>query len=257
LESFFGDADLKYDIYIGGQARPIRQQGTLARMSLAYGINPNLSFGTTVRYLKTRVSSANQSAPILPSQYALDANLELLTLGLIVNWDLRDDTIYPTSGMLLNFEAIHGASVAGTDLRYSKAFVNFSHFLPLGERSVLASRLSSCTATDETPFFDQCSIGGTDNMRGFSATQFLDARLLSAQIEYRRELTGRIGAVVFAGAGMTGSDFGALRDGGVHSAAGLGLRIRISKKFPVDFSFDGSLNNDNERLLYIYVGQRF
>ncbi|MBL4768724.1 MAG: BamA/TamA family outer membrane protein [Rhodobacteraceae bacterium] len=256
FKSFLGDADLKYDIYFQNLAVPIRQQGTLARMSLAYGVTSKLSFGATVRYLNTNVSLANQSA-IVPPPIARDANLELLTLGVIANWDLRDDTIYPKSGLLLNFEAFHGINLDGPKLGYSKAFVNFSHFLSLGKSGVLATRLSTCTATEDTPFFDMCSLGGTDNMRGFSATEFLDQRLVSAQIEYRHELTGRIGAVVFAGAGMTGSEFSTLHEDGVHSAAGLGLRIRISRKFPVDFSIDGSLNNDNQKLLYIYVGQRF
>lgn len=257
FKSFFGEADLNYDIFVVGLPIPIRQKGTFARMSLAYGVTPKLSFGPTLRYLNTNISPANWNGPNLPPPYSLDANLELLSAGIIANWDLRDDTIYPTSGLLLNFEAFHGITLEGIELEYSKAFVNFSHFLALGDRGVLATRLSTCAASNETPFFDLCSLGGTDNMRGFSATQYFDQRLLSAQVEYRRELTGRVGAVAFAGAGMTGESFGTIDDGGVHSAAGFGLRVRISKKFPVDFSIDASLNNEDEKLVYIYVGQRF
>ncbi len=40
-------------------------------------------------------------------------------------------------------------------------------------------------------------------------------------------------------------------------AVGLGLRYRVSKKFPVDFAVDGSLSDEGDSLLYISVGQRF
>lgn len=255
--SFFGAADLKYDIYAGKIPLPIRQKGKLARMSLAYGVTSKLSFGAIMRYLDTNISSNSSRFPALPTPIARDASLQLLTVGIIADWDLRDDSLYPTSGLLLNFEAFRGVTLGGPDRDYAKAFVNFSHYLALGERGVLATRLSTCGATDDTPFFDKCSLGGTDSMRGFSSTQFLDNRTASLQLEYRHQLTGRIGGVLFAGAGAAGHDYGTLDAGGIHSAVGLGLRIRISRKFPVDFSIDGSLNNDGEKLLYIYVGQRF
>ncbi|WP_298855722.1 hypothetical protein [uncultured Ruegeria sp.] len=112
-------------------------------------------------------------------------------------------------------------------------------------------------ASDDTPFFDQCSLGATDAFRGFPVTQFLNLRSVSLQVEYRHRLTNRFGAVAFAGAGLTGDSFSNLSTGGTHSAAGLGARYRVSKKFPVDLSVDWARNNDSEDQLYIYVGQRF
>ena len=130
-------------------------------------------------------------------------------------------------------------------------------FHPLGDKGVLAARGALCGASDTTPFFDLCSLGGTDAMRGFPVTQFLDNRLASAQVEYRRVFAGRLGGVVFAGAGMVGADTEDLSVDDAHAAAGLGARIRLSRKFPVDFSIDASWNDEDEQLLYIYVGQRF
>jgi outer membrane translocation and assembly module TamA len=80
---------------------------------------------------------------------------------------------------------------------------------------------------------------------------------VSFQAEFRQRFTNRFGGVAFAGTGWTGDDFGSLRDNGTRSAAGLGLRYRLSRKFPVDFAVDYSHNDQDEGLLYIYVGQRF
>lgn len=94
-------------------------------------------------------------------------------------------------------------------------------------------------------------------MRGFNSTQYLDQRLFSVQAELRQRLGRRFGVVAFGGVGRTGPSFDQLRSGGAHAAGGIGLRYRVSMKFPVDFSVDASRNDQGEDLLYIYVGQRF
>ena len=53
-------------------------------------------------------------------------------------------------------------------------------------------RLVGCSAPGRVPFYDLCSLGGTDAFRGFNITQVLDNALLSTQIEYRKRLGKRI-----------------------------------------------------------------
>lgn len=120
---------------------------------------------------------------------------------------------------------------------------------------MIASRAAVCHATDAAPFFDACSLGGVDSFRGFNATQILNKRSMSTQLELRQSLSDRIGAVLFAGIGAAGPTFDNLNQSG--AAGGFGLRYRVSKKFPVDFSVDGSWNDEHEGLLYISIGQRF
>lgn len=126
-----------------------------------------------------------------------------------------------------------------------------------GSIGVLVAQILACTASDDTPFFDQCSLGSTDGFRAFSATQFLDLRSASIQVEYRQQFTKRLGMVAFGGVGMVGPNDKDLDIGGTHSAFGLGARYRVSKKFPLDFSVDLARNSLNENQLYVYVGQRF
>jgi len=116
-------------------------------------------------------------------------------------------------------------------------------------------RLVGCSAPGRVPFYDLCSLGGTDAFRGYNITQFLDNALVSAQVEYRKRLGKRIGVVAFGGVGAVGDAFDTLDD--VGSAVGLGLRYRVSQKFPVDFAVDGSVSEGGDGLLYISVGQRF
>jgi len=226
-------------------------------MSLAYGVTPQLSFGGALRYLNTKVTPDVPGLPPIPPPFNKFLNVEIASIGFISDWDRRDDTIYATRGGLLHVEAFHNVALAGLVEDYDKAYVTYTHYLKLGQSGVLVGHTAICGASFDTPFFDLCGLGVTDAFRGFSATQFIDRRSLSLQVEYRRQMTKRLGMVAFGGIGQVGPSFGDLDLGGTHSAAGLGMRYRVSKKFPLDFSIDVSRNNLGDNLLYIYVGQRF
>jgi hypothetical protein len=257
LSSFIGEADLNYDLFTSVGELPIRQQGTIARFGLLYGVTPQLSFGGSVKYLNSKIGLRNTGGVPIPPPFDLALDIEVFTLGFITDWDRRDDTIYPTSGSNLHFEANNGIARFAGSQNYQKFILLYDVFRSIGASSVFAGRIASCAASRNTPFFEQCSLGGTDSFRGFSATEFLDRGLASLQIEYRHRLSQRIGITVFGGIGGVGSSFGQLFDNGAQSAFGVGGRYRVSKKFPVDFSVDYTINDQDTGLLYIYVGQRY
>ncbi|PCH66534.1 MAG: hypothetical protein COC12_12900 [Rhodobacteraceae bacterium] len=257
FESMFAEADVRYDLFTPLGNLPIRQDGVLARMSLAYGVTSELSFGASLRYLDTTITPGAPGLPPIPPPFNKFLNTEVASLGLLAEWDRRDDTIYPTSGGYLQFEASRNVALSGFSQDYTKGFVNYTHYLKVGGAGVFAARASACSASVDTPFFDQCSLGSTDGFRGFSATQFLDLRSASIQVEYRQQFTKRLGMVAFGGIGMVGPNYKDLDIGGTHTAYGLGARYRVSKKFPLDFSIDLARNSLGEDQLYIYVGQRF
>lgn len=254
---FAGKADVRYDLYTPLGTFPVHQDGDLARFNLSYGITDNLSLGGVIRYLNTSISADIPGSPALPPSYNPDLRLEIVTAGLSADWDRRNNSDYPTDGSRLTAEATRGFFLDSNRASYDKAHAIYDLYQPLGDVSNVALRGVVCAATDETPFFDQCSIGATDNMRGFNSTQFLDLRSTSLQAEYRHRIGPRWGAVAFGGIGWTGADFTTLSEGGSHSAIGFGARYRVSKKFPVDFSVDISHNNLGDDQVYIYVGQRF
>ncbi len=250
-----GRADVKYDLYAGNAVIPLRQEGVLARAVLAYGVTPKLNFGLVTRYLDTSITTQSPLFPSLPPQFQPSANLAILNAGLQASWDKRDDTVYPTKGFRLKLSSQRGFIVDGIGNDYNKSFGLFDTYLSLGKDTVIANRTAICHATTAAPFFDACSVGGIDSFRGFNATQILDDRSLSAQLELRQRFGNRLGVVLFAGIGAAGPTFDNLNKSGV--AGGFGIRYRVSKKFPVDFAVDGSYNDNDEKLLYISVGQRF
>ncbi|MEX0319769.1 MAG: BamA/TamA family outer membrane protein [Ruegeria sp.] len=257
IKTLFARADVQYDLYTGAGILPVRQDGVLGQIGVSYGVTPDLSFGPSFRYLDTTVAPAFAGLPPIPPPFDQFLEVEILNVGLVADWDTRDDTIYPTRGHALHVSASRGIALSGLVQDYNKGYVNYSRYFPVSEKGVLAARASVCAASAEAPFFDQCGLGTTDGFRGFSATQFLDLRAASLQLEYRHRFTKRLGGVAFGGVGQVGPEFSELDAGGTHSAYGIGARYRVSRKFPLDFSVDVSRNSEQENTLYIYVGQRF
>ena len=250
------NADIKYDLFFEGLKLPIKQDGELFNGGITYAVSKTNTFGFNLRYLKTSIG-LNTEGTSIPVDLLPDLELELGSLGVSYEWDLRDNDDYPTSGSLVSATINRGFSLSEGSRAYNYASLNLNAYRTVGEEKVVAGRLSACAASTDAPFFDKCSIGFTDGFRGFNPTQFYDTRLISAQTEYRQRLSNRFGFVAFVGIGWTGSELESLTENGERIAGGFGLRYRVSEKFPVDVSVDVTTNNDSEEFLYIFVGQRF
>jgi len=251
------DADLFYELYVLGVPVPIQQSAQGARAEFNYGLTPDLSFGFGLAYAKTKVTLDDGSGGLLPTPVRRDSDLGILKFSLLGEWDRRDDTIYPTSGTLVKADLSFNQVTNIRDREYGKGTLKLSGYLPVFGNGVLASQAVFCAAGASAPFFDSCAIGPTDSFRGYAPTEFLNNGLFSVQAEYRGRFNHRFGYVVFAGTGAVGNDLGEAIGGAYHAAAGVGLRIRLSKKFPVDYAIDVSRNEQGQDYLYISVGQRF
>lgn len=249
------DADINYDLISRLGTLPIEQTGELYKLKLLYGITPEFRLGASARYLESTIRSSDPIFPNLPTHIRLPNGFSTVGFGLVADYARLDDKIYPTTGFNLAFSSTYNKPSNRFGNEYFKSILTYDKYITAGNDGVLALRLVGCSAPGRVPFYDLCSLGGTDSFRGYNITQFLDNALLSSQVEYRKRLGKRIGVVAFGGVGAVGDGFDDLDD--VGSAIGLGLRYRVSKKFPVDFAVDGSINDEGDRLLYISVGQRF
>jgi outer membrane protein assembly factor BamA len=251
---FGGTVEVNYDLFVLGEAIPISQEGDLAQMELLYGFTPELASGLGFRYLNTSIT--RESGGILPNWADRDAELKIASYGWLFDWDRRNDSFYPTTGSNLGF-SLYQNEILDTDRDYQKAVLLFDYYLSPLPRGVIATRLALCQVSDGTPFFDACSLGGTDSFRGFSVTEHLGEQLASFQAAYRGLIGDRFGYAVFAGAGQVNTRFDLSRDDNLNYAGGVGVRYRLTEKFPLDLSADVALNDDREETFYVYVGQRF
>ena len=99
-------------------------------------------------------------------------------LGPHLERDTRDDQFYPRRGTLFDGMALFGSEAVGGKRTYQIYQVALSSYRGVGARQVLASRVNSCFASDEAPFYDLCMIGQSQDLRGYTTGRFRDHAML-------------------------------------------------------------------------------
>lgn len=257
--SMFGKARANYSIYGIGKLRfppvPLSQEGTFSRLGIGYGISDTFTLGVDAQYLDTTIRANGSGTFPLPNLPGLGIGVRQIVVGPTIEFDTRDDTIYPSQGFYGSLNIQRGFGLGNFDNRFTRGIAVAKGYVPVGERGVLAVAATACKASRAAPFFNMCSIGASDKLRGYAAGQYIDNALLSAQAEFRLRLSKRLGVVAFAGASAVGSDLSDL--GSPVYAGGAGIRFRLSKDYPLDFSIDQTINGDGESSTYVYIGQSF
>lgn len=253
LDAMAGRVDLRYRLRVEERNFDIAQEFPIYQIGVQRAVQPDTFLGLRLRYMETDVALDGGGA--LPGAILQDRSSSIGQLELTVDASNLDDSDYPTRGYRISGAIGTGRVIDPVERSFDKSYLNASGFLPLGG-GVLAGEFSLCGASSSTPFYLRCSLGGTDNLRGFSPTEYLGTSLISAQGEYRGRFSNRWGYTLFAGAGNVGDSLG----GGLPDivyAGGAGLRLRISDEFKLDVSLDAAVNNFEETEVYLYVGQRF
>ncbi|MXU64774.1 BamA/TamA family outer membrane protein [Oceanomicrobium pacificus] len=256
LGLLLGKAEVNYDFFGIGRSDlrlPIAQDALFAQVTAAYGFTPDILLGLKARYIDSEIDLDLGSG--LPPD--LRPRVESLLAGPTVELDFRDDDFYPTDGFHADLELLQSAPLESDTLDFTVASARMENYLPFGPDMMVATRLAACGVDGDAPFYELCTIGGTDGFRGYPVGQFRDYALLSAQAEFRSRLTERIGFTAFVGAGQTAADFGSFGSRDPALAGGAGFRFRLSKDFGLDFSIDAAANVDGDLTTYVYVGQRF
>jgi hypothetical protein len=86
--------------------------------------------------------------------------------------------------------------------------------------------------------------------------RYRDQVMTTAQAEVRWHSRGRFGAVSFFGLGQVAPDLGGLGEASILPAGGLGLRYKLTQRFPMHMRFDYAWGK-KENLFYFSVAEAF
>lgn len=264
LGAFLGEGDINYDLPIAGDlVLPLSQQVAGGAVRLEYGFSDQLKAGGAIAYLDSSITLGPGSS--IPEFLRPDLEVDLFRLSFDVVHDTRDNTFYPTQGTYLSLslgyghieDALFEGRLKIDERDYPKIVGKGSAFWDVGDDAVLGANATLCGTSSDAPFFDTCGVGFADGLRGFSTLGALANYSASAQVEYRGRLSERFGYVVFAGTGAGGDEIGDLSFDNGGLAGGVGLRIRLSKDFGLDYAIDYARNLDDEEFVYLSLGQKF
>jgi len=197
------------------------------------------------------------SIPDFPEIPDPDFNVRTAALGARVERDSRDSQFYPHSGSLVDTMLEFHDPAFGAQRTYQNVQISYQGYHGFRERNVIAYRGSVCIAAGKhVPFFDLCSLGHSEDIRGYAVGQFQDRRMLVGQVEYRRDLFWRIGAVGFFGAGEVAEKFSDFIAKNILPGGGLGVRFQLAKQNHINLRFDYAWGKDSSAF-YVSLSEAF
>jgi outer membrane protein assembly factor BamA len=149
-----------------------------------------------------------------------------------IAYDWRDNPVRPSKGGLEQIAMTYHHGVGRDhDLGYLTGQLDLQHFVNLYKERIVAVRLlvegiSRPDNTSPLPFYLKHSLGGKDNLRGFSNRRFVDNHLILMTVEYRYAIYFGADMFIFLDEGRV---FNTFRDNFSLSnwrySAGFGLRL--------------------------------
>lgn len=259
-----GYGDFNIDFYgIGPEAGDrgfsigLNEKGAGGTAEFLVRVRPHLYLGPRYRGAVVKSSLDETEFPFpdldLPE---IGFQNEISSLGLSGEFDTRDSEFAPRRGIYSTAEWLAADEAFGSDYNYGRAALAVNGYHGLGEKTVLAWRGSACWTGDGAPFYDLCTYGSSNDLRGYPMGQYRDHAMFAVQTELRQHLFWRFGGVAFAGVGEVASDFGDFSADHLLPAAGFGVRFEASKSYGVNLSIDYAFGKDTEGL-YFYVGEAF
>jgi hypothetical protein len=184
--------------------------------------------------------------PGIPKEELDDATAGL---GLIVNYDSRDNIISPSDGHLAKLHTIFYNEAFGGDYDYTKVKVSSYSYWPVMQSVVMGVRLEGDFLDGEAPFYDFPYI----DMRGIPALRYQDENVIVGELEARWDFTFRWSLVGFGGAGLTAESIGDLGDESAKWAGGGGFRYLIARRLGLRVGLDVAVGPE-DTVLYMGVG---
>jgi outer membrane protein assembly factor BamA len=236
---------------------PLNQKGAFLVLKALGEVAPGMYLGAQYRWLKIESTfdpgALGTTGIALPP---LSGEAILSGLGLLAEYDTRDNELNPRQGAYLSLSSNFSSTALGSDFDYRTAYLAYNRYMPAGPSGVLALRASACAAGGDVPFYELCLFGAHNDLRGYPAGRYRDNTLLTMQGEYRWRFHPRWGLVGFAGVGEVADAFSDFDADHVLPSVGAGLRFLASKEYHVNVSMDYALGEDS-RAFYFYIAEAF
>lgn len=155
-------------------------------------------------------------------------------------YDSRSNILNAQSGWYVEFTVGHYDKAFGSDYNFDLTRLDLRKYWDLSSRDyqVFALQLKTHFASSGAPLAELAFFGSEEIMRGFYEGRFIEKSMIAFQAEYRRTLFGRLGGVVFIGAGDVEDDLGDFRLRRFRPSAGFGLRFLLDKRENLNLRFD-------------------
>lgn len=166
---------------------------------------------------------------LLASGQIAGSNGQLLSgLGLVLNYDTRENIFQPIQGVFHQFSYMSFQRYFGSNFTFSQYQLDMRKYLEVHPRHVLVGQ-AWLSFTAGNPTFQHISlIGGSERMRGFFEGKYRDLHAMVYQTEYRLPVYRKLGLVVFGNAGQVASTLKGFSLQRFSYGGGIGFRYKLN-----------------------------
>ena len=179
-------------------------------------------------------------------------------IGYVISQDSRDNVLFPTEGVFMNFKNQFYMNWLGSDVEFTKFTINYTRFFDLkkDQRHILIGRLNTEIGTGDVPFQGQ-SVVGRDDLRGYSQGKYRGNQVYALQSEYRWMFNkSKFGLVGFLGVASAVENFGDAFSSEVLPGIGAGIRYRLLPDMKVNIGLDVGVGKDDYSITF-RIGEAF
>jgi hypothetical protein len=177
-------------------------------------------------------------------------------LGIVANWDSRDNTFATQSGTFYQLTTLFYRSAFGSDYSYDDIQFDLRNFFTTFSDHVIAVQGVGEFIDGEAPFQNLAKFGGQNVLRGYFDGRYRDKHGVALQAEYRIPVWWRIGIVGFAGIAQVAERISSFSMDRFWFAGGVGLRFAWNPEERVNLRLDYGVGN-NSSGLYITMTEAF
>jgi len=219
-------------------------------------ISGNISGGISLFYESRTLSEFKPNGLLEPGIILGSRGGTTLGIGVVAQWDTRDNIFTPTMGRYHQFLLQTSSPKLGSDFDFSRLVVDMREYLSLTEETVLAAHALATVVSGSAPFHKLAELGGSEIMRGYYEGRYRDRKFLAAQLEYRYPIYWRFNGVVFAGFGDVAPTLSRFRLNDVKPSYGFGVRYMFDTDEKLSLRFDFGFGK-NVSGVYITAGEAF
>lgn len=201
------------------------------------------------------VPKDNESAVTPPPEEQLDSTMSVI--GPVAVYDTRDNHDQPRQGVYLMAGWLFGDEAIGDSFSHNLFTLQANAYRPTGKNTVIAGRLSLCSAGGDPAYYALCKYGSNESLRGYPSDRYRDRASWTLQGEVRHQFDSRWGGTAFFGVGGIAPKAGDLfSDSNFLPAGGVGIRYRPFKDNDVRLRLDFGWGKDAEGF-YLSIGEAF
>lgn len=178
-----------------------------------------------------------------------DRQLHVGKLGLVVDYDSRDNIFYPHKGTYAELEAQFARGWLGGSTSFENYRARAYTWVPIHREWTLGLRVDGQTTSGSVPFYAQPSV----DLRGVARGRYQDRTALATEMELRWNVTPRWSLLGFTGVGKAYGRWKSFTEAENVTSVGVGFRYLIARKLGLTIGIDVAHSKD-QNAFYIQVG---